>query len=369
MSRRECLFAETKKRILSGQFGVSGTRMLSVREFAKAHACSLHCALDVYDLLLENYLLRRCGSKYYVVSGRCSAGSDYQLELDNCGRQVLGALISDSSNPFFASLLQILQDVLDKAGIDLVVSSSGGDLDRERHILDMFVDMKCRGVFICVPLRGPLKEMLRLYPLPSVVIAEECDLPSVAAVTVENFSAGEQVARHLYASGCRFFAYVTLDDYVNSDKRLQGYHHFLQSQGISLEDMPVVVLSSTDPERRKNEVKTFVRRLFKHKARNKLPIGIFCVHDLLAVDITRAIRIEEMKGTDDFRIPEDIKIVGFDNLPHSSLLSVPITTVAYPYSAMAEAALRQMTHLMQDPYYIPENITIGYSLIVRKSSC
>lgn len=368
MNRAYRLFAETERKILSGEYGCSGARMPTVRDFAKEQICSFRCAMEVYGRLVEGNLLHRVGNKYFVTTGRCAPCSEYGKELSNCQHKAFGALIRDSSNPFFALLMQKLQESLGREGMDLVISASNGEPLRESHIMNLFLDMKCQGVFVCVPLNELLRNILEHYPLPVVVLAEECDLAGISSVTVDNFAAGEQVAKHLLMSGCCSFAYVTVDDYLDTDLRLKGYTKFLSSNSVADGDIAITVVSGTDENLRKTKISGFVRELYKRVNSNCLPIGVFCVHDLLALEIMRAIHLEGIGRNAELRIPEDIKIVGFDDLPQASIVSVPITSVSYPYSSMAEAALIQMKQYLRDINAVPVDSMVDCHLVIRRSS-
>ena len=370
MKRAESLFSKIRAGILSGQLGKNGDRFMTIRDFAKQHTCSLHCALDVFSMLLDCRILRKAGKHCYITTGRCPPDSDYGKILSDSTQKLFGVLLSENSNPFFGSLIDQLQDVLQQNGMDLITATSGGDIARERHILDMFVDLKCKGVFNCITIQRGQQNYFAYYPLPVVTLAEDSSLSSIDAIMVDNFAAGKQVAKHLIDAGCKSFAYITLDNYIESDMRLEGYRQHLTSKQINLSINNIGIVSGVNDELRARDVNRFVRNLLENAVASgdNLPLGIFCVHDLLAVEVMRIIKHSTPKTQRKLHIPEDVKIVGFDDLPLASLVSIPITTVSYPYSAMAGKAFDVMMDYLQNPNHQPKCYEIQSSLVIRESS-
>lgn len=367
MKRAEILFRQIEAEILSGAFGSCGDRFISVRELAQRHACSLHCALDVVDLLLDSRILRRYGKHCYITTGCCPADSAYGRILSDRQRIIFGVLVSDNSNPFFGALINHLQDILCQNGMELIVSGSGNDPAREKQILDMFVDLKCSGVFNCVPVLRQQQDLFRRYPLPIVTLAEDSGIPSIDTILVDNQAAGVQVAKHLLECGNRSFAYITLDNYVESDLRLQGFRNHLAKKQMALPDRHIGIVSGTDDTVRARQLKQFVRGLLDSMQDN-LPIGIFCVHDLLAADVMRIVKHYTTKRKQKLLIPSDVMIVGFDDLPICSQLSIPMTTISYQYSAISRKAFDVMMDRLQNPSHIPGRYEIRSLLMIREST-
>lgn len=358
--REDTLFSQIFDGLLNGQFGKAGDQFMTVRDLAKEYNCSLHCALSVLHRLLERRILRKSGKRCYITTGRCMPGSAYEKTLTETQHQVFGILLSDNSNPFFGALTDRLQEVLRKNNAELIVASSS-DPHQRLQILDLFVELKCRGVFNCVAIKDEQKEFYRFYPLPIVTMAEDCFPQNIDSVLVDNYAAGTQVAAHLLEGGCRSFVYITLDDYMATDMRLQGFRKHLASMQVDLDEENIGVVSGVDEALRKRGVRNFLGKLLANTT--ALPLGVFCVHDLLAVEVMRFIKSNSEK-----RFGEDVKVVGFDDLPITSMVSTPITTVSYPYSAMASKSVEIMQALLQDPLRKPNRYEIPFALIIRQSS-
>lgn len=370
MKRAEILFRQIETEILSGKFGLCGDRFISVRELAKRYTCSLHCALDVVDLLLDSRIIRKHGKHCYITPGRCPPDSAYGRILFDSQRALFGVLIRDNSNPFFGSLINHLRDILYRNGMDLIIAGSGNDPDKEKQIMDMFIDLKCRGVFSCVTLLRQQQKLFSRYPLPIVTLAEDSGISTIDSILVDNHAAGIQVAKHLLECGSKSHAYITLDDYVESDLRLQGFRSHLERKQHSLPPENIGIVSATDEAVRARQLKQFLHNLLDQavEAEQQLPIGIFCVHDLLAADAMRIVKHYSSKRKRKLLIPADVMIVGFDDLPISSQLSIPMTTISYQYSAISRKAFDVMIDCLQNPGHAPGRHEVQSLLIIREST-
>ena len=365
MSRAEQLYAQLQEEILAGDFGASGDVFPTVRTLAKEYGCSFHCAIEVIQKLWDCRILRPMGKRYCVTTGVCHPATVYGKYLSESGRTLFGVLLSDSSNPFFGALADHLRDAVYGSGAELIIASSGGDLCRERQILDMFVDLKCRGIFSCVPVLPEQKDLFTRYPLPIVSLAEDPGLEDIDSVLVDNRAAGRQVAKHLLECGCRSFAYITTEDHTEQDPRLRGYREQLLQKGISLPEDRIGILPGSSTSAR--DLAGFVHSLLDRvdSQANTLPVGIFCEHDLLAVEVIGAVRRYRRRN---YQIPEDIMVAGFDDLPVAPLVQPPLTTVSYRYAAIAENADKVMADRLSDPEHRPVRLEIPSSLTVRGST-
>jgi len=368
--RADSIYQELQNALATGAFGPSGSYFITVRDLARRYACSFHCALEVMQRLSEARLIRNVGKRCYITTGRCLPGSPFDRYLSDTNRDIFGVLLNDSNNPFFGSLMNHLHNVVSRNGKSLILSCSNGDPKRETDILDMFLDLKCKGVFNCVPISSRQVSVFRQYPLPLVTLAEESDLSNVDTILVDNFSAGKHVAGHLLDCGCKSFAYITEDTYVASDMRLQGFRQYLHQKQFALPDDHIGLISTAGGAINANEVRWFVSNLLNNlqKEDAPLPIGIFCVHDLLAVEAERIIKHYYSAKYNKLMIPKDIMLVGFDDLPISSVVVPQLTTVSYRYASIAEKAFEVMRDYVNNPHHTPARHEVTSSLMIREST-
>ena len=370
MSRIEDLFDVLKADIVADKFGVSGERFITVREFVDRFGCSSRDAVKVYTRLCEDGLIRAIGGGYYVCTGFCAHGTPLWGYYGRRRKNIFGVLVNNINNPFFSSVIQSLQAIAHENKMQLIISDGGGVPERERNIMDMFFELGCSGVFNCSSLSAVQQEYFARYPLPIVTLAEDVSLPNADTVLVDNFSAGKQVADHLMKCGCRSFAYFALDDCVDSDQRFEGYYSRLIEKGRELSYEHIGIVSNKggtiDAVNVRLLVSSLIRRLEKQK--EELPIGIFCHHDMLAIEVIRSIKSYNFGRCEKLTVPKDVMIVGFDDLPISNSVSPTVTTMAYLYTDIAKNAFEVMMDYIGDPNHKPAKHKVTSYLVIREST-
>ena len=370
MNRIEELFRFVKSDIIAGNYGSSGARFITARQFVGRFQCSSRDAMKVYALLKDEGLIRSIGGGYYICTGFCSPGAPLRKYYERKQQRIFGVLVNNINNPFFSSVIQSLQSVAYESQMQLIISDGGGIQNRERDIMDMFFELGCCGVFNCSSLSFHQQEYFARYPLPIVTLAEDVRLPNADTVLVDNFNAGRQVADHLMSCGCRSFYYFALDDCIDSDQRFEGYYRRITEAGRVLPDENIGIVSNAggtvDAVNVKHMVTSLIRRLEKHK--EQLPIGIFCHHDMLAVEVIRSIKSYNYGRLEKLTMPEEVMIVGFDDLPITQSVSPTVTTMAYLYADIAKTAFDVMTDYINNPKHKPTTHKVTSYLVIREST-
>jgi DNA-binding LacI/PurR family transcriptional regulator len=133
--------------------------------------------------------------------------------------------------------------------------------------------------------------------------------------------------------------------------RSVGFRDALYDAGI--ECRPEFVQHQTDPSNDK-EVQRIMSEL--------RPDGIICSNDFTAAQLMRTL------GQLSIAVPDDVKMVGFDDVKYASLLSVPLTTIHQPCAEIGAAAIRTMVDRLHDPTIPARDVLLNFGLVVRESS-
>ncbi|MBQ7800056.1 MAG: substrate-binding domain-containing protein [Oscillospiraceae bacterium] len=350
---------ELKNRIISGEFGGSGDLFLSIRELAESEGISYVSAQRVTAALRNMGLVMLCGNHQYVTRGpikRSSALSHY-LRKRRPERKRIGMHINKLTNVFFSSIARHISDELLKKGYELVVLSGNGSFEREKQALESFVMMGVEAVISCPGFNEEIGEVYKNYILPTVFIGRTpLNMENCSAVLVNNVDAGRQVAMHLAESGCKSFVYVGTSQLKNqSDMRLEGYREQLALLGMSLDEQNVIAMDADDPSQRRAKIRDRFNNLEK-------PIGVFCYHDMLALSV---VGICNRYG---IHIPNDVKLVGFDDLALCEAVSPSLSSISYRFDKMAMSVVELVFELIKSPdKYLGERY-INQSLVIRKST-
>jgi GntR family transcriptional regulator, arabinose operon transcriptional repressor len=169
-------------------------------------------------------------------------------------------------------------------------------------------------------------------------------------VGIDNVRAGCQITQRLIARGCRRIAFVYRPGSApTAGARIAGYREALWRSGILPEPQLIAVM---DP----SEITAF--RQFMETAK---PDGIVCANDFTAGQLMHSAMAL------DLQIPEDLKVVGFDDVKYASLLPVPLTTVHQPCPDIGAAAITAMLQRLERPNLTGREILLDFQVIIRQS--
>ena len=170
-------------------------------------------------------------------------------------------------------------------------------------------------------------------------------------VGIDNFAAGYDIARHLISLGCRTITFVQAPHSAATvDLRVAGWREAMVRAG--LECGPDRVLSG-DVER-----EDFVRKVLGKDQTE----AVICANDMTAATMMQT--LSRMGRS----VPDDVRLVGFDDLRYASLLSVPLTTMHQPCQAIGQAAVEAMRERIRNPGMTRREILLEATLVVRQSS-
>ncbi len=314
---------ELKNDILSGKFGVPGDYFISVRAIADTRGVSLKTAQRIMMLLKEDGFVVLKGNKHELADT-----SRLAHQQSNVKDNLIGLVVTNLENPFFAILAKEVELSAGRAGFKLMMASSNYDFQREKEIIGMFQNAGVAGIIIC-PVQDDLSaQYYASLHTPYILVGRRPDGSDADAVLVHNFNAGRMVANHFVSNHYRNFGYFGLNQF-HPNPRFSGYIAELEELGYGVKTENIVKADPKNFDDATPELKKMLTRAAK-------PVAIFCFHDLLAAKLLRVCR--ELK----LKIPDDVGICGFDNLPVASAMMPSLTTVAYPISDMAQIAVERL---------------------------
>ncbi|MGH2473040.1 MAG: LacI family DNA-binding transcriptional regulator [Candidatus Limnocylindria bacterium] len=244
----------------------------------------------------------------------------------------LGMVTTDVSDHFFAEAVAGAEAEARQRGYFLIIGSiEEGSEDDERTYLRLMLERRVEGLIVAVPrLRLAKDDLLAdaVLRIPTVLVASDIELAGADHVDIDNRRGGLEATAYLVAQKHRLIATITGPlDWPSARARLDGYRDALRDAGISPDRSLVepCVDWGLDSGRRAAE------RLLESAP--KLT-AIFAQSDLLALGAIAALRARGM------RVPEDVSVVGFDDIPVSSVFDPPLTTVRQPMREVGQLAAR-----------------------------
>ena len=340
--------------IRSGEHGNVADPFLTVRQLAERYGVSLATAQKAVKQLKEEGLLTGDSTR----TARIGPAATRRVRKDVSPRR-LGLVVTDITNPFFGRICRDVQRVAGDLGYQVLTASSESDFDRERQVIDGFLEIGVKGLLICPGLDEACTALYRTLIDRGVrlsFVSRRAEDVEADFVVAHNFVGGGLVAGHLLSMGHESFGYIGFGARLKRDERLHGYRSALLEEGMELSDDRIAGGDGRDI----NHGRRAMQQLMESKKR---PRAVFAFNDLLAIGALQYCQEHEIS------VPGEVAIAGFDNLPESRVTSPPLTTVAYPVPSIARLAVQNIVDRIEGPGDRPPNrILLEPHLVVRQST-
>jgi LacI family transcriptional regulator len=270
--------------------------------------------------------------------------------------KTIALLISNISNPVFATIASVAEDFAYQAGYSLVVYNTHDDVEREARYLRMASERWVEGL-IFVAAQDNIERMnaLESAGIPAVAIDRLPESYSGPVVTLDNREAGRLAAQHLLDLGHSQIAHISGPLRLRlARERLDGFRTTLEEQGHSL-----AALVGGEGNWECEDGYVAMQELLATKP---LPSGVFCANDRMAIGAIRAI-IEA-----GLRVPEDISVIGLDDLEVAPYQNPPLTTVRQSLTTLATRAVQLLLEIMAEREPVETQIVLAPTLVVRQST-
>ena len=292
----------------------------------------------------------------------------YCMLLAASRRKSFGMIVNRIESPFFSAVVKELSSAAAKIGYSLYVLCNDNTPEREGQMIDELIEMGVCGIFTNAGISPEIRAFYNTCPLPIVSIGRDLGLDNCDTVLVDNENAGRQVAEHLLACGCGCFVYVGLARYLHEDPRLRGYIEQLKKNGIFLAEDHI--LSAEHNRDGRGDIQSIAGQVDMILSRLSIgeKLGIFCYHDLLAVAVMQRVRHYDHRSARSYNIPNNVAVVGFDDLPIAETITPSLTTIHYRYTSIVNQAMTVMMDYIQNPSHISKSYIIPSSLFIRDST-
>ena len=268
----------------------------------------------------------------------------------------IGCLVLDLSNPFYVPLVRAMEDIAEQNGYIIFLGESRRQLHTEKNLIDRFRRVKAAGVILS-PVLADLShlQVLQEEKIPMVIVGRT--VAGFDSVNVDNFRSGYLVGQYLLGWGHRQIGFIYSGDPFNTleGERLRGLKAALSEAQVSL-DWEIIVGN--------NEITGGELGAQKWLDNPNRPSAVFCSNDMLAMGFITQITRWGMS------IPEDISVVGHDNVPFAGIFKTPLTTVKFSTDQMGQKAMEILLERMRakNCQNSPQTILLEPEIVVR-SSC
>ena len=268
--------------------------------------------------------------------------------------RIIGLIVAYLDNQFYPDVLERLSNALQERGYHVLVfmaSQTAGNIDR---VVDEILDYQVDGIIAAsVALSSDLSERCREAGVPMVLFNRAQDDPQMSAVTSDNFSGGRKVAQLLVAGGHRKIGYIAGWEGASTQRdREAGFLAGLADAGLDLYAREVGNF-------RMDEAQEAARLM----CARGLPDAVFVANDHMAMAVLDTLRFEL-----GLRVPDDISVVGYDDVPAAAWPAYNLTTVRQPANRMVARTVELLLDKIDNANAPPRRLEIDGPLILRGSA-
>ena len=256
--------------------------------------------------------------------------SEVARSLQRRSTQTLGLVITDIENPYFPQLVRAVEDAARAAGYAVLLCNAADDPEREAFYLDLLADRRVDGLIIAASSLGDRHgEWLAAPPVPVVLVNTAAPDVGLPAILSDNELGGRLAAAHLLDLGHRRFGYLMPPPRnVDAPARVQGIRMALVEAGLDPDGL-VVGHGSALIDGGEAASGQILERAPETTAS-------LAYNDLMAIGALRALRAAGR------RVPDDVSVVGFDDVALATIVDPPLTTIVQRTEAMGRWAVERL---------------------------
>lgn len=270
-----------------------------------------------------------------------------------------GMLVEDyesntNSNQFVYEVLMAFKNKMTKLGFEMILLSTTSDMQRNQNLEQLFRDKQIDGAFIMgLKMTDEYYKQLSVIQYPCVLFDLDINNNSIGSIGVNNLRGAFLAVEHLIKMGHKKIGFIngSAEAFV-SYERLDGYYLALSRHGISV-DNNLIINSDFTNEGAEVAIKELM-------SRDSNITAVFCASDLMAIGAMN------MLNSMNIRVPEDISIVGFDDIYPAQIVKPKLTTIRQDREKIGEMAANILVNLSSNQYI--GRVMLEPELIIRDST-
>lgn len=263
---------------------------------------------------------------------------------------VLGLIVTDITNPFYGEVVLGAEEAAHDLGHSVLLCNAAGDPEREARYLNVLAEQRVGGIMVASEaLSTRYRDQLVDFPVPVVLVNTKHENPAIPSVTSDNRTGGRLAAQHLIDQGYPRLAAILGPTYADGRPlRVVGI------RDVAPDDL-VTEAADGDLEGGKRAMARLARRISP-------PFGLVCHNDLTAIGAMSA--LSELGWT----VPDDVGVVGFDDIPICAFVDPPLTTVAQDMYGLGARAVEAVMRMGSSTESETGETLLDVRLVVRQSS-
>lgn len=274
----------------------------------------------------------------------------------------IGIIIKDLNYPFYTSIAAGAREYANSQGYSVIVASSENDHECEKKFTHLFSIKDIKGAIIAPIVEGEA-EIDHLFKLKRInypfVLLEDVKGIQANVVAIDNLSAIKTAVKYLIDNGhTKIVHFAGPPQSSHTQERIEGFRHAFSESPLIFNKNLIISIGSRHEEAYGNTM-----NYFKNRSREDYPTAIVCFNDQQALAVMTALK--ELN----IRIPEDISIIGNDDIMYAKIYPVPLTTIRAPQREIGYKAAEILIRNIESSTALPnEKIVLGTDLVIRESS-
>lgn len=269
--------------------------------------------------------------------------------------RIIGLVVAYLENYFYPAAVERLSVALQEQGYHVLVFMAAPTVGDVQSVMQEILDYQVDGIVLAsVSMSSVLAEQCQAFGIPVVLFNRDQDDPRLSSVTTDNRAGGRAIAEHFITAGHQRIAYIAGFAAASTQRdREMGFREGLAAAGRSLFAYGRGNFSQADAA-------AAAREMFSGGER---PDAVFVCNDHMAFAVMDVLRFEL-----GLRIPHDVSVAGFDDVPIAAWPAYDLTTFRQPLSQMVAGTISTLLERIEDPQVEPHRVRIAGELILRGSS-
>ncbi|UTT86905.1 substrate-binding domain-containing protein [Vibrio pelagius] len=270
--------------------------------------------------------------------------------------KTIGMLVTTSTNPFFGEVVKGVERRCYEKGYNLILCNTEGDSERMKSSIDTLLQKRVDGLMLmCSTLEGEHLDVFERYPeLPVVVMDWGPMLFASDKIQDNSHQGGYMATQHLIDNGHTEIGCITGPLHRNqASSRYEGFKQAMSEANLKV-NADWIVESNFECDGGFDAFQTL-------KTRGRLPSALFVCNDMMAMGVIHA------AAQDGLRVPQDLSLIGYDDIHLSKYMTPALTTIHQPKHRLGKAAVDTLLSRLESPDEYPQVVELEPTLVERSS--
>ena len=269
--------------------------------------------------------------------------------------KIILVVVPDITSAFFSKVLRGIEHVAVQNGYQVILGDTENDTEREQEYINLLLQKQADGMVLLTARQDKTKLEEIAEHFPMVLACEYMDGLNVPTVSIDNISSARKATEHLIQQGHTKIAHITGPiNVILSRDRLRGFQQAMMSHDLEIDSAYI--------QEGDFSFDSGYHQMLKLLALETPPTAVFAFNDEMAMGAIKAVKDSHLS------IPEDVAVVGFDNIKMASVIEPNLTSIDQPKYEIGKKAMELLLNLINGESLQKKKFVMKDELIVRESS-